>query len=141
MTIEEKKVYNDIIEKIDSITPVLAEIINLLFDNFLEEDDYDEVDFDDKTVLVTDEDDVVDIVDGKEINYTMTESFIFSALGNLVSAKDALGVDLEPHEIIAMQQFQAEQEDSMELWREIRNNEEILKEGEEDETDESGTEN
>lgn len=79
--------------------------------------------------------------DNEEIDDEMYEKLqsvenrLFYAFGYLVKAKQALGVELDIPEQILVTQFESEMAESLEMYRDFRNTEEILHDGEEDNTD------
>ena len=85
---------------------------------------------------------IVEDTDNEEISdeiyekLSRTENFLFNSFANLIKAKEALGFELEFSETMVKNQYDAEMSEIMEMYREFRNTEEILNDGEDDTVDE-----
>lgn len=123
----------DLIEKnIQTLSPVFANMIQHLTEKMMIADGNNIIKDDNGNVLhmITDED-KEDIDDETYDKLSHVENFLFNAFANIIKAKEAMEIELELPEMILKTQYDAEMNEAMEMYREFRNTEEILKEGEE----------
>lgn len=124
-------IFETVIDTISNIEVPISHCINILT----------------QKMMIANGDNIIDGVeiikdeDNEEIDDEMYEKLqsvenrLFYAFGYLVKAKQALGVELDIPEQILVTQFESEMAESLEMYRDFRNTEEILHDGEEDNTD------
>lgn len=124
-------IFEKVIDTISNIEVPISQCINILT----------------QKMMIANGDNIIDGVeiikdeDNEEIDDEMYEKLqsvenrLFYAFGYLVKAKQALGVELDIPEQILVTQFESEMAESLEMYRDFRNTEEILHDGEEDNTD------
>ena len=116
-------------ETIDDVTHLFAHCINLITSKMLIHDGY--------TEIVKDEDN--EEIDSETYDkFEKTENHFFKAFANLLMAKEILGKELTLPETMIKNQYQQELFESMEMYREFKNAEEILNDGDNENTELEG---
>lgn len=88
----------------------------------------------DGTVIVEDEDNE-EISDEMLEKISVVEHCLFNAFGNVIHAKEALGCELSLPEVLIKNQYESEMVESLEMYREYKNAEEILNDDQEKQTE------
>ena len=119
------------------ISPLFARMINILTEKMMiATGDNIITDEDGNTIKIVEDTDNEEVSDETYEKLSRTENFLFNSFANLIKAKEALGFELELPETILKNQYDAEMSETMEMYREFRNTEEILNDGEDDTDDE-----
>ena len=122
----------ELIEKnYELMSPILANMINKITEKLIACGNSELVDDNGNKIIITnDNDEEID-----EENYEIlsrTENFLFNAFANLIKAKEIIGLDLDFAETALKNQYDFEMEETFEMYREFKNTEEILNDGEDD---------
>lgn len=125
----------ELIEKnYELMSPIFANMINKITEKLIACGDSELVDDSGNKIIITN--DNKEEID--EENYEIlgkTENFLFNAFANLIKAKETIGLELDFAEIALKNQYDFEMEETFEIYREFKNTEEILNDGEDDTTD------
>ena len=114
---------------ISECSQMLANCINELTQKIIIADG-DNVD--ENGIIVIKDEDHEEINDGTQEKFSRIENLLFNAFGNIVKAKEELGEQLEVPELMIKMQFEAEMAEAMEMYRDYRNAEDILNDGNEE---------
>ena len=114
---------------ISECSQMLANCINELTQKIIIADG-DNVD--ENGIIVIKDEDHEEITDETYEKFSRIENLLFNAFGNIVKAKEELGEQLEVPELMIKMQFEAEMAEAMEMYRDYRNAEDILNDGNEE---------
>lgn len=126
------EILNKTLNTINEVTPLLADCINVLSEKILIANGEN---VDNEGNVLYEDTDHEEVSDENLEKMSTVENQVFNALGNLIRAKEALGAKLEIHEVMLKAQYEYEMGEAMEMYREYRNMEEILNDGEKNDGD------
>lgn len=123
-------IINLVSETISEVSPMLANSINELTQKMMiaNGDNVDE-----NGIIVIEDNDNEEIDDETYEKLSKTENLLFNAFGNIIKAKEAIGQELEIPEFLIKMQYETEIAEAMEMYREYKNAEDILNDGNEKE--------
>lgn len=123
-------IINLVSETISEVSPKLANSINELTQKMMiaNGDNVDE-----NGIIVIEDNDNEEIDDETYEKLSKTENLLFNAFGNIIKAKEAIGQELEIPEFLIKMQYETEIAEAMEMYREYKNAEDILNDGNEKE--------
>ena len=108
---------------IEEVSHLFAHCINLITSKMIIHDGYNVID---GVEIIKDEDN--EKIDSETYDkFEKTENYLFKAFANLLMAKEILGKELTLPELMIKNQYQQELVESMEMYREFKNAEEILR--------------
>lgn len=122
-----KKLVSDAIA---TISPMLANCINELTQKMIIADG-DNVD--ENGIIIIKDEDHEEITDETYEKLARTENLLFNAFGNIIKAKGELGEQLDVPEMMIKMQYETEMAEAMEMYRDYKNAEDILNDGNEEE--------
>lgn len=121
---------------IEEVSHLFAHCINLITSKMIIHDGYNVID---GVEIIKDEDN--EKIDSETYDkFEKTENYLFKAFANLLMAKEILGKELTLPELMIKNQYQQELVESMEMYREFKNAEEILNDGDNENTESEGNE-
>ena len=118
------------------ISPLFARMINILTEKMIiATGDNIITDENGNTIKIVEDTDNEEVSDETYEKLSRTENFLFNAFANLIKAKETIGLELDFAEIALKNQYDFEMQETFEIYREFKNTEEILNDGEDDATD------
>ena len=117
-------------ESIAEMSPLFANCINELTQKMIIADG-DNVD--ENGIILIEDKDHEEITDETYEKFVRVENLLFNAFGNLIKAKEELGETLDFHELMLKLQYESEIAEAMEMYRDYKNAEDILNDGNEEE--------